>query len=290
MIITAIYSVIVVWIVFTLYLLYGKEHKKVLATVDSVIIKVVKNVVLPSIINEQSYFFVKTKYRNMVFSQCIRSNDYVSNEIKNTGKWSECQEIYDIYMSGSRDGIFIDFGANIGSCSFVFAQAGIKVYAFEPLPNNLYPFSLTTFSNTNFTKYITIYPYALGKEEKDQVMKITKWNWGSSSLYFNYSDYKEIIHVKKLDQFDKLIPTKISMIKIDVESAEYDLLEGGREFFKTHKTEFIHMEAHCGKRDKDGRYEIENLFEILNKMGYDIVRKFDCKIVEMSNIVAKRKK
>lgn len=126
------------------------------------ILKIVKNVVVPTIVNEQSYFFVKTKYKGISFYQFIRSNDYISNYIKNEGKWQECQDIFDIYNSGSRKGIFIDFGANIGSCSFLFAQAGVDVYAFEPLPNNLFPFTLTTFRNNIFSKYITIFPYALG--------------------------------------------------------------------------------------------------------------------------------
>lgn len=252
-------------------------------------IKVVKSVIIPTILNDQSYIIVKVKYRNMTFHQFVRSNDYVSDFIKRFGGYSECQEIFDIYKSGVQDGVFVDFGANIGSCSYLFAQVGIKVYAFEPLPNNLFLFSLTTFSNNKFSKYITIYPYALGREEKKQVMKINKRNWGGSSLYYNNTDYKETIHVKKLDEFSKLIPTKISMIKIDVEGGEYDLIEGGREFFNTHITEFLYIEATCGKADKDGKYEIENLFRILNKMGYVVIKKHDCKKKTRQNIVAMRK-
>lgn len=247
-----------------------------------------KSVVVPTIYNEQSYYYFQAKYKTISFIQLLRSNDYISNVIKRQGKWPECEEMYDLYLASSKKGIFIDFGANIGSCSFLFAQAGVKVYAFEPLPNNLFPFTVTTFGNKNFTKYITIYPYALGKEEKNLTMKITKDNWSFSSVYYNHTDYIETIPVKRLDDFDKLVPTPVSLIKIDVEAAEYDLIEGGKEFFKNHITEYIHMEADCG-RMINGKYEIERLFKILDDMGYNVIRKFDCKKITKSNIVAKRK-
>lgn len=46
------------------------------------------------------------------------------------------------------------------------------------------------------------------------------------------------------------------MIKVDVEWAEYDLFEGGKEFFKIHKSEYMYIEAECGKRNGNGLYEI----------------------------------
>lgn len=119
-------------------------------------------------------------------------------------------------------------------------------------------------------------------------MKITKDNWSFSSVYYNHTDYIETIPVKRLDDFDKLVPTPVSLIKIDVEAAEYDLIEGGKEFFKNHITEYIYMEADCG-RMINGKYEIERLFKILDDMGYNVIRKFDCRKITKSNIVAKRK-
>lgn len=243
----------------------------------------------PSISNDQSFFFVRTRYRNISFNQCIRSNDCVSDYIKRTGMWKECQEIFDIWNLRSKHDAFIDLGANIGSCSFLFAEIGVKVYSFEPLPNNLFLFSLTAFSSFKFKKYISIYPYALGKEEKEQVIHILKNNWGASSLYRNHTDYSETIHVKTLDKFEQILPHKVSMIKIDVEGGEYDLLEGGYNFFKTHETEFMYIEANCGEKENDGFYEVEKLYRILNRIGYDVEKRIDCNKVKSANIIAKLK-
>lgn len=250
----------------------------------------IKDVFLPTIINDESFFFVNTNYTNMSFKQCIRSNDIVSNSIKRIGKWTECQEIFDIWNESTNHGIFMDLGANIGSCSFLFAEVGINVYAFEPLPNNLFLFSLTTFTNNRFRKYITIYPYALGKENKNKTIYIPKNNWGGSSMYVSNNDYNEIVHVKKLDYFEKIIPNKISMIKIDVEGGEYDLIKSGFSFFKTHKTEYMYIEANCGKEDVNGLFEVENLYMLLNEIGYDIIRKYDCNKIKKFNIIVKKKK
>lgn len=250
---------------------------------------VVKSIYPLSIKNDQSYFFVKTLYDNISFDQCIRTNDYVSHYIKTTGRWQECQDIFNLWKSSKKEGVFLDLGANIGSCSFLFAEVGIKVYAFEPLPNNLFLFSITTFTNAKFKKYITIYPYALGKEEKDEKIYIQKNNWGSSSMFVNNRDYNETIHVKKLDQFDKIIPKKISMIKIDVEIGEYDLLVGSRNFFKTHKAEYMYIEASCGKTENNGEYILEKLYTLLNEIGYDIIKKIDCSKIYTDNIIVKNK-
>lgn len=249
----------------------------------------VKSIFPPTIKNSQYFYFAKTKYYNIAFDQCLRSDDFVSNTINSTGKWQECQDIFDIWNNSTKHEMFIDIGANIGSCSFLFATIGIKVYAFEPLPNNLFLFTTTTFSNRKFKKYITIYPYALGKEEKYETIHIPKANWGGSSMYVvNNRDYNETIHVKKLDQFYKLIPTKISMIKIDVEIGEYDLLLGSKEFFKTHQTEYMYIEATCNKREDKGLYEIERLYLLLNEMGYDVIKKIDCRKKHTDNIIVKK--
>lgn len=250
----------------------------------------VKSIYTPSIVNDQSIFFLKTQYRNISFNQCIRSKDRVSDIIKNTKKWKECQDIFDIWNLSINHGIFVDIGANIGSCSFIFAEIGVKVYAFEPLPNNLFLFSLTVFTNHKFKEYITIFPYALGKQNTNQVITVYKHNWGASSLYKNNGDYEERISVKKLDDFEKLIPNKVSMIKIDVENGEYNLLEGGKYFFQTHKSEYMYIETSCGKRYGNGLFEVEKLYKILNNMGYDVIRKINCKKYTFSNIVAKIKK
>lgn len=259
-------ALIIVMLLFCMYYLKALRNS----------IIIIKEIYPPSIINDQLYFFVMAKYNGISFNQFIRSNDFVSNQINKTGRWEECQELFNIWNSSSKKGVIIDFGANIGSCSLLFAEIGIKVYAFEPLPNNLFLFTTTIFSNEKFKKYITIFPYALGKENKIHTIKIDKKNWGCSSFYYNHHDYYEKVNVKVLNDFSYIIPKLISVIKIDVEGSEYDLFEGGNLFFKSHLAEYMYIEGSCGKMNSFGNYKIEKLYYLLKIYGYAIIKKLNC--------------
>lgn len=243
----------------------------------------INSIVLPTINIDQYYYFVKTKYKNISFKQCVRSSDTISNKLKTIGMWPECQEIYDIWTLSNRRGVYIDCGANIGSCSFLFAEAGIEVHAFEPLPNNLFPFSLTTFTNSKYKKHITIYPYALGNMNKDVIITIDKNNWGASSFYFNRGNNHEKIHVKKLDDFLK-IPHEVAIMKIDVEGGEYDLLQGGYNFIRKHNIEFMYIEVTCDEKN----YSIKELLLTIYKLGYKIIKNINCTNRIVSNIIVKK--
>lgn len=100
--------------------------------------------------------------------------------------------------------------------------------------------------------------------------------------------YNETVHVKLLDEFNYIIPHKISIVKIDVEGGEYDLLKGGIKFLKTHKPEFMYIEASCGKKDEKGIYEIERIYNLLINLGYTILRKVDCNRFNTDNILVKK--
>lgn len=76
-------------------------------------IKVIKSVIVPTIVNEQKYYYQKVNYYNYTYFQLLRSNDYISNVINEIGNWSECEEMYDICMAGKKNGVFIYFGANM---------------------------------------------------------------------------------------------------------------------------------------------------------------------------------
>lgn len=49
------------------------------------------------------------------------------------------------------------------------------------------------------------------------------------------------------------------------------------------------MEVACGKKDLNGIIEIEKMFKILDNMGYNIIKQFDCSKIKKSNIVTKAK-
>lgn len=74
-------------IISCIYFYYFNNSSKPFTSLDNIF--TIKTIYPPSIINSQSYYFVHTKYKNISFNQCVRSNDGISDSIKNTGRWEE---------------------------------------------------------------------------------------------------------------------------------------------------------------------------------------------------------
>ena len=58
--------------------------------------------------------------------------------------------------------LFVDAGANIGSCSLLMLHLGIPTVSFEPLPSNLYYLTASVLANAGFASRLTLYGVALG--------------------------------------------------------------------------------------------------------------------------------
>lgn len=72
---------------------------------------------------------------------CLRKNGLISNHIRRYGEFTQCNALFKLWENGdkeSKNDIFVDVGANIGSCSLLMAASGINVVAFEPVPSNLF--------------------------------------------------------------------------------------------------------------------------------------------------------
>jgi hypothetical protein len=86
----------------------------------------------------EACFLVSTPH----YTQCVRRTpDVVSSEIRVQKRWRGCDSPVQFQRDSGNQGIFLDVGANIGSCSLAALAAGATVIAFEPLPSNLYYFS-----------------------------------------------------------------------------------------------------------------------------------------------------
>ena len=133
-------------------------------------------------------------------------------------------------------GEVIDIGANIGNHSLFYASFlnCSVVHAFEPHPDNL---QILHKNLDRFEGKCIIYDYALSNSEGSMTLyNSQKENYGGFSLhsYSNGSSFviKDSIPVKTLDSFGL---TNISMIKIDVENHENEVLEGARNTIQNNK-------------------------------------------------------
>jgi len=65
---------------------------------------------------------------------CVRTQpNFVDDAVKSVGYNTDCQPLPSL---ASGPGVFVDIGANIGSCTLLMAAHGHRTYAFEPLDAN----------------------------------------------------------------------------------------------------------------------------------------------------------
>jgi FkbM family methyltransferase len=164
-----------------------------------------------------------------------------------------------------KDDIILDIGANIGTTSIHFANQNPSavIHSFEPnkiiydvLRNNIH---LSTLDN------IKTYNFGLGNSNETLYLEIQfEGNPGSAQI----SDAPGLnpVLIKKLDELDEI--TKFSMIKMDVEGYELQVLLGGLNKISKNRPKMI-LEFFNG-------FELENsdrnnqLIELLLSMGYHL--------------------
>ena len=179
----------------------------------------------------------------------------------------------------------LDIGANLGYYSKLFSKwvgkTG-KVYAVEPirLYNKIFEYGIKDMSN------ITLYPYALGKEEA-QITLVTK----SSNGYLN-TGLPHVYDEKRDGNFDEQdfkfeaemkIPSKlfatlnrIDFIKCDIEGLEYTVLSEMRAIIEKHKPK-VQVEV-WGDNEHP-------MLEMFDAMGYAPYKLHNGKLTREKNLV-----
>lgn len=215
--------------------------------------------------------FIKCKKINY-----IKNDVCISNYLKNGILWEDWmfKHIKKYYKENTN---MIDIGGHIGTTSLMMNDVlsdGCKIYTFEPI-TQYNDILLKNIVDNNLNERVILYPYGAGnKEETICVYKISlanKLNFGSISLSsikkdpMNKSDnYVTLkINIIPIDLFNF---ENISLMKIDVEEMENDVLEGCINLIKRCKPTII-IEIHMLDKFKQ-----TNIFKELEKFGYNITR------------------
>lgn len=123
--------------------------------------------------------------------------------------------------------IFVNVGANIGYYCCHAINCGCKVVAFEPVARNLY-YLLRNINANGWSREIQVFPVALGSESNILPM----WGGGTgASLVRGWASIPEadsaLVPVSSLDRLlGSSCMGRKSLILIDVEGAELDVLKG----------------------------------------------------------------
>ena len=173
-------------------------------------------------------------------------DDYIPQKVIHEGKYYELEFLQVLSRFHKPGGLIVDVGANIGNHTVYFSQViGAKVAAFEPQPLNILCLELNTFLN-NVRQNVTVHRCALGYEvsEISLVMTIDA-NYGSFSALpgSNPNAQADVqspaycVPVYVLDDILNLHHSKqeVSLIKIDVEGMELDVLRGASQTIQRDK-------------------------------------------------------
>lgn len=164
--------------------------------------------------------------------------------------------------------VFVDVGAYVGDSTeeYIFRRAGVfdHIYTFEPDSNNYDALSvrlkrLKSEWNIDDSR-IGTFKMAVGDRESEAVFETNIGNFGLGSKIIpeNNEDGLPKISVTTLDSF--FGKKKVSYIKADIESFEYNMLMGGKKVIEMQKPKL----AVCIYHNPTDMYSIPLLVKRLN--------------------------
>jgi FkbM family methyltransferase len=172
----------------------------------------------------------------------------------------------------------LDVGANIGLQSIRMSQcvgSMGKVYAFEPL-NHLQE-KLKKNIGLNRADNVTVFPIALSDMETETEFSIDEkaWNQGTFNLNNGPGLHNQSVSVKIADNIPEVMELPhISLIKIDVEGFEFQVLRGLKNILQQHRPRIIF--------EYDSNYWLKNGHDI--KACYQFLESFHYKIYQISSV------
>jgi FkbM family methyltransferase len=120
----------------------------------------------------------------------------------------------------------IDLGANLGVMSKRMVRDFQFVHAFEPLFHE-------HLKENVLEENIQIYPYAVGDQEKTEMMRVGVYHSGGSNIIVNPKDTRDLTEVKVVT-VDSFNITDVDFIKIDVELYEMYAIKGAQKTIETY--------------------------------------------------------
>lgn len=174
--------------------------------------------------------------------------------------------------------LFVDVGANVGTYSVRLSSHFRRVYSFEPNPNVLpvlrrriversrdnitvFPIALSD-SNGEAEFYLDAHEGFTGSSET--LVKTFKYNPGQvlgAGPTNTYVGKKNII--VSTATYDSQIRELADLVKVDVEGAEFRVLEGAKESLAAGNIKSIMVELH----DKDAK---DDLYGVLRGYGFKL--------------------
>jgi FkbM family methyltransferase len=203
--------------------------------------KILNFIIFRTLEKRSKNILAKRKQPMVVFA-----NDYIGINIFLHGEYDSnglllLKHIFDHFNIDYKNSSLVDVGANIGNHSLFFGGLFKKIYSFEPNPTT---FELLKINTQN--KNISSFNLGLGSKKEKLLLFESLENNGTSSLNMDKSVHKGkayTVDIDTLDNFD-FSNELVSVIKIDVEGHEFEVLQGGKKLIDEMRPIII-LEVHA---------------------------------------------
>uniref|UniRef100_A0A6C0E7H2 Uncharacterized protein n=1 Tax=viral metagenome TaxID=1070528 RepID=A0A6C0E7H2_9ZZZZ len=210
-------------------------------------------------------YIEKNNVRNKIINY-IKNDNCIGRFIRDGLYWEEWmfQYIQQNYIENTN---IIDLGGNIGTTTLLMSEVlsnNCKIFTFEPIYSDIL---FKNILDNNLTDKVVIYPYGVGNEIKTLKIKPINLsdniNFGGISIINSLEDkcdsYK--IDIVPVDYFNF---ENISLIKIDVEYMEIEVIEGCLNLIKICKPTVIIETYQLNK------FKQSDVFKKLMTLGYEM--------------------
>ena len=179
------------------------------------------------------------------------------------------KQIYDKYsLILDKEHSALDIGSHIGTHTFPMALHARRVYAFEPHKKfySILHGNLATNLINHQLSNIEIYNLAIGKTEENRELYLKDNGTTKFKELGKMTDGIETCQVISLDK-KMFFVNDCSVVKIDVEGAELEVLEGGVEFFKRNRP-VIFIEIINKSNNKKHKENFDKVMEWFKNNNY----------------------
>jgi FkbM family methyltransferase len=123
--------------------------------------------------------------------------------------------------------LVLDLGGNIGLFSLLAAASHprAEIHAYEPGPPNYRLFEMNQLANSPLGDRIHLHKEAVGGESRTVEWCFNDLNPGGSGLFETDGASRFSVHVRSLSEVVDSLPAALDLVKIDIEGAEYELLD-----------------------------------------------------------------
>lgn len=180
---------------------------------------------------------------------CLNPRDHLSRKVNETGRWRDCQQLvtewkHNALGSGEGRGIFLELGANIGSCTLeLLLSTTAKALAFEPSAVNLYHLTrtlrlaATTRDDARglLSRRAVVFPVGAGQAATMGEMSNKAGNFGDSQIIApgsgkgsEHGPAHLPVQVYRLDDLlpQLPLPEPVRLMKIDIQGFECKAIRG----------------------------------------------------------------